>query len=434
MGWFGDLCSSAWETVCSVGRTVVTKVAEFAGKALTKMAEFGEKVVSTVKKVWHKVKPYIEKVAKIVVKAKAVAAKMEKVPHPWTQAIAKFIRIGAALCEKGLAVIQSIENSPILKKIDNALKDILPKMKEYGAKITTWAKIQESRKLQNELEEIVVESQTDEEKALLLAKMLNKYLILKSSVILMIKEDKIENMEHYLQLMATEKIFKNFQKRISEGLKIDEIKHDDMFMFEVADVLISKNPQLSEVERNRFDELVQKMFGKPLLPVVFAEMVKLWSASLELEIDKRDDLKTQLARKEVVKRRLEKNIEFEIQLEVEELKELDLINKEIPELHKLYDDLVKYIIHQESYIYAAEGMQRALEENILEVVGSEEDVIVIHDQIPKLADLLISCFRGGIMWEELSSNDQSLIRDFANIFKEASKNRADELITVEVAA
>lgn len=46
--------------------------------------------------------------------------------------------------------------------------------------------------------------------------------------------------------------------------------------------------------------------------------------------------------------------------------------------------------------------------------------------------IIIDCAQHGKRWEELTEDEQSLIIDFANIFEEASRERASRL--VEVAA
>jgi len=427
----GDFLSNAWE---KTKESVVT-VAKVAGDVLVKMAEVGEKVVSTVKSVWKKIKPFIEiviKKAPIVLKVVSVALK--RIPHPWAQAIAVVLDKGSVIIQKGLAALFGLENSPVLKKIDKALKFILPQMKDFGNSLKNWAEIQKARDLQNELESLAITPQSQEEKILLLTKILNRFLILKGSVLKLVDEDNIESMEHYLQLKATEKIFHKFQERISQGLKIEDVSNDDLFMFEVADVLVSQNPELSEDAIIRFDSLVQEMFGMPLLALVFSEMVTFWSSTLEIDVKRQKDLNKELSAKEVIVKRLEKNKEFDIDLDVEELKQLKSLKKQIPGIEKEYDILTKEIMHQQSYIYAAEGMQRALEKNIIEVVETENDASVIEESIPELAELLIGCFRNGIQWEDLSIADQSLIRDFANIFKAASQARAGNLITVQAVA
>ncbi len=438
MGFFGSL----WDGVCSVASRVVdtvkevaVKAARAAGNVLVKLAEFGEKVVSAVRRVWPKIKPYLEKAAMIIVKvAKGVSLALRAIPHPWAQTLAAFISKGALIVEKGIVALLALENSPILKKIDKALKFILPKMKELGSTLLSWAEIQESRQIQKDLNQLTVVPQSAEEKLLILTKVLNKYQILKSTVVKMLEENSVSNMEHYLQLKATEKIFKKFQERVSSGLKIEELTSEDLFIFDMADVLVSETPMLSEKERERFDKIVEKMFGKSLLAIVFGEMVTFWSTTLEIDNKKRIELKETLAKKEVLKNRLEKDLEFEIALEPDELKTLEQLKSEIPALQEEYNKLLNDIIHQEAYIYAAEGMQRAFEDNILEVVESEETEATIQNQIPELAELLIGCFRNGIQWESLTEAEQGLIRDFANIFQAASKQRAGNLITVQAVA
>ena len=438
MGWISD----AWDSVCDFASEVVekvkdvaVKVADVAGNVLVKMAEVGEKVVSTVKSVWKKIKPFIEIVIKKApVILKVVSLALKRIPHPWAQAIAVILDKGSVIFQKGLAALFGLENSPVLKKIDKALKFILPKMKDFGNSLKSWAEIQKARDLQNELDSLVITPQSQEEKILLLTKILNRFLILKGTVLKLVEEDNIQSMEHYLQLKATEKIFHEFQERISKGLQIEDVTNDDLFMFEVADVLVSQNPELSEDAIVRFDSLVQKMFGMPLLALVFSEMVTFWSSTLEIDVKRQKDLNMELSAKEVIVKRLEKNKKFEIDLDAEELKQLASLKKQIPGIRKEYDVLTKEIMHQQSYIYAAEGMQRALEQNIIEVVETESDASAIEESIPELAELLIGCFRNGVQWEDLSTADQSLIRDFANIFKAASQDRAGKLITVQAVA
>lgn len=107
MGWLSDV----WEGVKSAGRAVVNKAREKAGEVIGWMAEKGERFVGSVKKVWGVVRPHLDKVQAALKAAAAATA----VSMPWLS--------GALLAlDKGITVLTAFENSPIAKKVDQAIQ------------------------------------------------------------------------------------------------------------------------------------------------------------------------------------------------------------------------------------------------------------------------------------------------------------------------
>jgi hypothetical protein len=170
----GSFVSSA---ASAVGR-VVTKVAGFAGKVLTTVATVGEKVIKAVKTVWPVVKPWIARFSNVLNAIPVVG--------PYLSVAAK--------------TLLALENSPILKKVAQIAENVLPKMKVIGQSLSSWAEIRKAREDAEVLRQAEAEMRNNTERnALCLAQIINKFLIVNSSVVKMIDEDKVTDLESYLR-------------------------------------------------------------------------------------------------------------------------------------------------------------------------------------------------------------------------------------------
>lgn len=79
----------------------------------------------------------------------------------------------------------------------------------------------------------------------------------------------------------------------------------------------------------------------------------------------------------------------------------------------------------QNYIYAAEGFLQVLEKT--EDQWCEGDREWLLDDSKEVGMLLIQCMEGGVHWNELTEEEQSLIIDFANIFENDSKQRTAQI-------
>jgi len=115
MGWFSSACSAIGSAVSSVGRGIASVASSVwntaknaASKAIDWMADEAENFVGKVKDIWKTAKPWVEKIAPYISKGIAL------LPFPWAGAVSKAV-------EKGIQALLALENSPILKKVEQAI-------------------------------------------------------------------------------------------------------------------------------------------------------------------------------------------------------------------------------------------------------------------------------------------------------------------------
>lgn len=410
MSWLGSFISGAVSFVCSaasaVGR-VVTKVADFAGKVLSTVATVGEKVIKTVKAVWPVVKPWVAKFSVL----------LNGIPY-----------VGPYLA-KAAQVLLALDKSPILKKIGEIAERVLPKAKALGQALTKWSDIRKAREEQEDLEAAEEEMQNDEQRsALRLTEFINKFIIVNSTITKMIEEDYVTDLESYLRIRADARILEKMKDKLHNIKSIDEVSADDMFILDFTDK-ITNEIDASEEEADRFSDLVEKLFGKSVMAIIFDEMIKQWAGDLDVDRANKEKAFDALNKAETTINRCER-LEKAGDATTEDLAEMKLLKQKLPGLEKKYSDLIKAIGHRQDYIEAAEGMLRVYEgdESLSKVVG--EDIDVIKDNVEDVGQLVIDCMNRGKQWEELDEEEKGLIMDFSNIFRKSAQMRAKEVVEV----
>lgn len=411
----GSCCSAVGSFVSSavsaVGR-VVTKVAGFAGKVLSTVATVGEKVIKAVKTVWPVVKPWIAKFSNV----------LNAIP-----VVGPYLSIAAK-------TLLALENSPILKKVAQIAENVLPKMKVIGQSLSSWAEIRKAREDAEVLRQAEVEMRNNTERnALCLAQIINKFLIVNSSVVKMIDEDEVTDLESYLRLRADVRILDHVKKHLHEAKGLEDISSDDLFILNFSDKILN-NEEVSDVEAGRFEQIINKIYGKSLISLVFNDMVVQWARDLENDRTKEKDLFAQWNSANVACKRFEQ-LSVDNLLSDEEKAELVNLKKKLPQLDAAHKEVKKAIGHRQDYIEAAEGMLRVYEgdTSLAEVVG--DDLDIIKDNVEDVGQVIIDCMNRGKAWEELNDDERGLITDFSNIFRKAAKQRVqgEEEIVVGVA-
>lgn len=410
--WVGGCIRSAASCVGSairsaasaVGR-VASKVAGFAGKVLTTVASVGEKVIKTVKTVWPVVKPWVAKFSGL----------LNGIPY-----------VGPFLA-KAAKVLLALDKSPILKKIGTIAEKVLPKAKVLGQALTKWADIQKARQEQEELEEAEAEMENDEQRnALRLTEFINKFVIVNSTITKLIEEDKVNDLESYLRIRADARILEKMKDKLNNIKSIDDVSADDLFILDFTDK-ITNEKDVTEAEADRFSNLIENLFGKSVMAMVFDEMIKQWEADLKMDREKKKDAFNEFNKAQTTYNRCVR-LEKSGDATSEDIAEMQMLKAKLPKLEKNHNDLIKAIGHRQDYIEAAEGMLRVYEgdESLAEIVG--EDVGIIKDNVEEVGMLVINCMNRGKQWEELDEEERGLIMDFSNIFRKAAEMRAKEVV------
>lgn len=420
MGFFSGFCdfvSSAASSFSSAVSSVWEGAKSVAKSAISWIADKAETVVDSVKKVWKTVKPYIPKIRK----ALKVAA--EAVPWPW-------LRSGLLLLEKGLLFIENFENTVLGKKVIKAINRVIKMAKDIYATFFNDEEMKDAKERDDLFKEAqkAAEGNTEAEKTIALAKMLNAYGIINREVYdLLTERSELLSFDHYLRLRATQKLLLDVEDMLRMSQKIENINEDDIFLIEVAKELIAENPALSTENAIKLDSIIYKRKKKNLLPFVFEEMIAAWYKTTE-ELEREWQVKSkEVAKLKIDLRRLQ-NEQAITDLPVEGLQKLKELQIIVPQEIDRVDLLARRKRERTSYVYAAEGLLQTIEKTEEEL--ERDDLGFMLEESAEVGQLIIDCLQNGKRWEELMQDEKDIIMDYANIFEEDCRERTESLLKV----
>ena len=399
--------SAVWDTAKSAAR-----------KAVDWMADEAENFVGKVKDVWKMAKPWVEKIAPYISKGIAL------LPFPWAGAVAKAV-------EKGIQALLALENSPILKKVEQAIIWASNAAKNFREMYLTPKDVKEAEQRQKDLQEAMDAMKTEEQRqSIRFAAVINDYDLVQTHIQEILEKDTIKDFSHYLRLRATQKLLRAAEKTLNTARTLDEITADDSFLLRVGADLLAENPNLSDADAEKLDSIIKRRFnGKSLIPFVFEELICAWETKLQNMEAKWGQMNKEAA---TLKRQI-KELEVKMQIEsltsIEEAKLVDLKNDAKNTAYQLNQQADENRAMQ-SYVHAAEGFLQVLEKTAEQFEEEGRDYIV--DDVATVGRLLVECAQHGKQWNELTEEEQSLITDYANIFAEDSKKRTQELVEAEV--
>ena len=429
MGYFsfiGGVCSSVASRVGSAISSAWSAAKDVAGKAIGWMAEKAEGFVDGVKNVWQAVKPYVSLIRKGLLMA------AEAIPIPWVQAAL----IGL---EKGLGALTAFENSPIAKKIDEAIKWSIELAKRW----------QKSRKAETEADEHLSEEELmaakrhqenlrfaerevvspEQRHHLELASAINDYEIARSDLANAI-DSSPENFEHYLRLRATQKLLNMADKKFRSAQSVDELSADDLFLVRIASDLIKANPELSTEAAARLDRVLTEKFGKKLTPFVFEEMIASWAVRAKELGVQWEEANRSHAKDSMLLKRLMLARDIQNELSTEEASQLEKLQKDVPVGRQQLDALATKQRDIERYVGAAEGFLQLLEKTEEEI--EREDRSYLLEDGAAVGKLLIDCAQHERSFDMLNQDQQSLITDYSNVFGREAQSRME--MVLEMAA
>ena len=416
----GSAVSSVASGISSIASKAWEKTKEVAANAINWMAEKAENFVGNIKKVWQSVRPFIDSHIRPLVKAAAAAA-----PWPWLK--------GALLVlDKGLAYVSAFDRSPLAKRIDEGIRWAINAAKNLKE---TWLKKPEEVEKANERKQVFQEAMaqmpTEEAKAVQLAAMINDFVLVQTAINNTFEKNEIKDFEHYLRLRATQKLLKYAEQTLNNATDIEEITEDDIFLLKAGAGLLAANPELSDLDAIRLDDIIRNRHKKKLIPFVFEEMVMAWGKNLS---DLESQLKAEtaiLSKNNVLLRRLEMAKKIS-EISTEEESALNQMKEETFAIKGKVDKLILQTREKSNYIYAAEGFLQTLEKSQEELAAEGRDYLA--EEGGQVGMVIIDCAQHGRKWETLSEEEQMLIIDYANIFKNESELRTKKLIEVEVGA
>lgn len=423
MGWFSSFCSGVVSGVKSAASVVSRGVSKawgaaksVAGKAIGWMADKAEGFINTAKEIYGVVKPFIQKNLLNWIKAAEMAA-----PWPW-------VRVALNVLHKGLTALTALENSPVLKKAENAITWCIKAARVIKDKFLTPEEMLDAEERKRTLDEVASNLQGDERKSIELTALINDYLMIKTAIKQTFETDNIKGFDHYLRLRATQKLLLEAERVFEVANDITDITSDDTFLIKIGSDLLQSDPVLSDDDTIRLDEIVVERFGKKLIPFVFEEMIFSWNADVEVVKDEWNNTR-EIARKdklEIQRLEIEKDVASGLSLE-DEQKLLSL-----KESVSIQDRRIEHLGIQKStkdrYVSAAEGFLQALEleENELEEKGQ------FPEDVQMVGEIIIDCAQNERTWDSLSQEQQELLTDYANIYEKDRKKRVKKLVEVMV--
>lgn len=406
MGFFSDL----WNSVCEVASNVWEGVKEVAGNVLGWVADKAERFIGFVGKVWHTVKVFIKPILKII----------QLIPWPPLQA-------AAAALERAINYLERIEKSALATELGQAVNWSI----KAARSIREYILDERERRKAIKRKEVFSESQQylsgEESQAIQLAEIINEFILVQTEIDDVFQRNSVDDFEHYLRLRATQKLLRLTEISLEKGKDLNSISRDELFLLEIGRELLKKNPVINEKNIQKLNDLVHKRYGKNLIPFVFEEMIVAWSKTLTEEETEWEIKNRRLAEDIIRLRNLENNEKFEVELTEAELNEMKILRMLTINSKESQSVLLKSISEKKNYLYAAEGFLQILEEN--EGLAEKEYLIQEGGRVGKI---IIDCAEYGKKWDELTLDEQDLITDFANIFRNASLER-EKLLQVEVA-
>lgn len=421
MGFVSSLVSFA----SSVGRAVSSAyntAKEYAGKAIGWMAEKAEGFVNGVKKVWQTVKPYVE-----IVRAGLRAAAAATTAIPWLSG-------ALTLLDKGIGALTAFENSPIAKKIDAAIKwsiQLAKRWQERGNKKEaeeelTDEELAEARQHQKTMRVAEREALSEEERHRLeLTSAINDYEIARKDLARTIEAGPADT-EHYLRLRATQKLLRMSNQKFRSAKSIDDLGADDLFIVRVASDLIKPDMELSKKAAERLDRLLLEEHGKTLQSFVYEELIASWkkqAATLEAEFDQANKV---LSKMKVDLRRLEIAKKIQTELDDKEAAELASLEKAVPVQEAFLNNITTRRRDIELYADAAEGFLQLMEKS--EEQLKKEDRAYVIDEGVAVGKIIVEVADKHTPFSQLNSENQSLITDFSNIFREEAQQRMQSVL------
>ncbi|CZU57352.1 MULTISPECIES: hypothetical protein [Enterobacteriaceae] len=416
----GSFCSSVASAVTSTVSRVWDGVKETAAKTVSWMAEKAETFVGSVKSVWEKVKPFISNVIRPIVQNAAKLAEKMLPQFPW---------VGGALkaLDKALGLLVEWDKSDLAKRIGKAIEWAINKAKQLKELFLTPEEMDEAKEHEQVLREARNQMRGEAASAVDLASLITLYAQLSTRIKDVLDNIQINDFEHYLRLRASQKLLKDTEQHLTRAQDIDTITDDDLFLIETGNELLKPNPQLSDDATQRLDRVVMARFGKKLIPFVFEEMIMAWGYNLQDMENEWKSLNDGLSKEQVLLRRLQIGQRLG-DLQEDEVPMLNELEARLPVQQAEMEAKRKRTNEMRNYVFAAEGFLQMLEKEPEAFAGQE----YLMEDSNAVGMIIIECAQFGKHWEELNSEQQSLIIDFANIFEKASRARASQL--VEVAA
>lgn len=424
MGWFSRVGSF----ISSVASDVVSGVADAVQRgwnraktaavgAVVWLSDKAEQFVGDVKEMWAKVKPYVSTVRAALQKLGATA------PFPWLKAAALGL-------DKFLGAVQALENSPLAKKLEEAIKWAIVTARKLKETFLTKAEAAEAEARKATLHEAAQHVAPEQRHTLQLIALVNDYVLVQSGIKNLLDGAGVDDFEHYLRLRATQKLLGHIEKLLLTAQSLTDITEDDIFLVRMGAALLAERPELSDADALRLDGIVERLYGKKLIPFVFEEMIVVWDQQWAAGEQQWSAENKRVAKDRSLMRRLAMEQRL-APLSDEDVATLAELTLSVPAQTAALEGNGERQRYLKKCVGAAEGFLQMLEQDAAELEAAGKGYLA--EQGARVGMLIIDCVQHGKPWNALTREEQDLLTDFANIFEEASQARARRLVTVEVA-
>lgn len=423
--WIADKVSSTASWIADKVSSGLSWAKEKVSQACDWIAEKGDKFIDDIKETYQKVKPFLQQ----------IRPWMDNLAQIAGTALPQFPWVGAVIAGAGKIIdgLFALENSPVAQMLEKALRGVIKFAQFVKQRYLTPEEVKEAQEYQQDFQKIGQMSLDDEQqKSIQLLQMLNNYGIIKVQL-----RDTLEmgvgDFQHYLRLRATQKLLDEADYKLTTTTSLDQVNTDDVFLINTAQKLL-ETAELSENDAIQLDEIIQKRFGKSLIPFVFEGLILVW-VQKQTELEKAwKECNQEVAKNKVLKNRLE------VAQKVSELtsEEQQIYHDLLPLLTGLETKLKrldKERCSMKSYVYAAEGFMQILEKDEGMLQAEDKDYLI--DDSAEIAGIIMKVAQNNVDWDMLTADEQSLITDYANIFEQEGKARAEHLaqeIGMEISA
>lgn len=418
MGRLRSFFSSLKSKAMEMGSSLVEKAKNLANKAIDFMAEKAEGFIGEVNQMWQRVKPLISTI-RIVVQTFG-----KIMPFPWLKGALR-------LLDKALALLESIDKSALAKKVKDAIEWVINWAKEQQKKRMDEEAMAEARRHAETLAAAQQHLQGEARGAVDAMALLNHYLVVKASVERAVEQDDLQDFEYYLRLRAVQKLLAYYDSAMLNIEQTEDINEDMYFIVEAAQALIEQHASFSDAQTIKLDEMTQRLFGKPIIPFIFEEMIIAWEINRKGIEEEWALLNKHLAKDNMLFRCLQR-AKADEELEPEEVVQLNDLSLSLPRDTQRLEALRQDSLEKRFYVNAAEGFLQMLEKDEATLLAEGRDYLLEQGAI--VGQLLIDCAQNGRSWGSLSDQEQGLIVDFANIFEQDCQARTQQAQLVEVAA
>ena len=427
MGLLSFISSVASAAGDFVGRTVsatVRMAREVASATLVFMGEFGEAIIGGVKQVWSAVRPYVGVVRAAL---QAVAA----------NASIHWIGVVAHALDRTLGALTMFERSPVAQVVEAALNWMIRKGKELKERAQRDVFIDvdaieaaEAQKHGDALRLGMSSVPEELRHEIRTAAMFTDLYAVSGKLNEIIENEKVvKNFDLFLQVRAVQKLIKNLYQKVASAKDTQEISEDDHFVASIARDLIDDRTELSPDQAARLDDILCKRTGQRLDVFVLEELVPVFKARHD-ELDKQWSIQNQrLAQTSASAHLIETSKVFAFDNKLSEEEEAHLINlkKEQSALEIAIEETRKKREFSLACAGAAEGLVQMLENSTEEL--SEHDLAFQKSEIEGISPLLRKCFDNPDAWSVLSSEQRTLLTEYALRHFETMKRRIVTLQT-----